>query len=89
MTITKVLVALYHEVRQLRHRGGPGDRQIARCVGDVDKSTFSENLGAGVEPPGIEDRKNSAARPGQEWWAEAFEGPMGGPQPSNRLSEFD
>ncbi len=49
MTITKVLIAAQIAVR---HQGGLGDGRsvkIAHCVGGVDKSTLSENLGAGVD----------------------------------------
>jgi hypothetical protein len=36
--------------------GDGRSHKIAHCVGDVDKSTFSENLGAGVDRPQGIDR---------------------------------
>jgi hypothetical protein len=87
MTITKVLVAPRHGLRQLRHRGGPGGRQIARCVGDVDKSTFSENLGCRRQA--VRDRRPQklSGATGSEWWAEAFVGSGGDLSPPIAIME--
>lgn len=51
---------------------GVDDRKIAHCVGDVDKSTFSENLGVGVgSRPGIKRPHQPSGGPRSAWWEEA------------------
>lgn len=56
MTITKVLIAPPRAFRASAQFGGRVAAKVAHCVGDVDKGTISENLGAGDSRTLVEDR---------------------------------